>query len=259
MDKKSPGGKGAPYGDREVYRRSVAAPDLVSFRVTIKETDMLLLAETDLSGEAYDLTLTHRLALESYLADHPRFKASFTPVEAAPAAPPVVSRMADAAARAGVGPMAAVAGAMAECVGEGLRRRSATVIVENGGDIYLCSAAERTAGIYAGRGPGERSWGLRLEGSPRPRGVCTSSGVIGPSYSAGAARAATVVAWSASLADAAATALGNRLKRAADIQRALSWLETVEGVLGGVAIVGGTMGAWGDIKLVQWEPRGECR
>jgi ApbE superfamily uncharacterized protein (UPF0280 family) len=245
------------YANREIYRGVVSPTDLIPFRVIIRETDLMVLADRDLSREAYEITLRHRLALEDHLRRHPEFGESFAPLPEVPGEPGIVRLMREAAAAAGVGPMAAVAGAVAECVGGELRSLSATVIVENGGDLYLCSAKERVVGIYAGAGPGDFDLGLRLKGPVSPSGIATSSGVIGPSFSGGQARAATVVARSAALADAAATALGNRLRAAGDIQPALEWLAAIPGVTGAVAMLGKTLGAWGAVDLVQLNPEGK--
>ncbi len=239
------------YTDRNLYRRAIGSTDLVSFQVVIRETDLMVLADRDLTREVYASTLRHRLALEGYLREHPDFAASFAPLPAGEGDPGIVRLMALAAAAAGVGPMAAVAGAVAECVGEDMRGLCATVIIENGGDLYISSPQPRTVGLYAGDGPGEFHLGLRVDASMAPVGICTSSGVIGPSFSGGRARAATVVASSSALADAAATGLGNRLRNARDLEEALAWVGTVPGVSGAVAVVGKTFGAWGDLDLVQ--------
>jgi ApbE superfamily uncharacterized protein (UPF0280 family) len=84
-----------------------------------------------------------------------------------------------------------------------------------------------------------------------PAGVCTSSGTVGPSLSLGLADAAIILSHSAALADAAATAVGNIVKSADDIQQALERGKQIEGILGVVVIKGDRMGAWGDINLVR--------
>lgn len=145
--------------------------------------------------------------------------------------------------------MAAVAGAIAQAVGQALVPLSPEVIVENGGDIFLSLAAPVTVALLAGDSPLSLKVGLHLEADQTPLGVCTSSGTMGHSLSFGRADAACVVAADAALADAAATALGNRVKTAADIGPALEWLARVSGVRGGVVIIGDTLGAWGQVEL----------
>ncbi len=121
--------------------------------------------------------------------------------------------MAAAAQTAGVGPMAAVAGAIAECVGRELLEFSPEVIVENGGDIFLKVSHRRTVGIFAGDSPLTGRIGIQIEARDTPLGVCTSSGTVGHSLSFGRADAVVVLAPAAALADAAATAIGNRVSR----------------------------------------------
>jgi ApbE superfamily uncharacterized protein (UPF0280 family) len=143
--------------------------------------------------------------------------------------------------------MAAVAGAFSAYVGYDLLKYSNEVIVENGGDIFMKTDAERTVAIYAGSSPLSMKLGLVLE--PGPVSVCTSSGTVGPSLSFGHADAAAVVAADACLADACATRLGNELKSADDISRALDLIAEIPGVIGAVAVVGDKCGAVGDIRL----------
>ena len=69
--------------------------------------------------------------------------------------------------------------------------------------------------------------------------------------SLGLADAAIIVSNSAALADAAATAVGNLVRAEEDIQAALDFGQTIEGILGIVIIKGDRMGAWGEIDLVR--------
>jgi len=159
--------------------------------------------------------------------------------------------MVEAARACGVGPMAAVAGAVAEAVGRALLAENQQVIVENGGDIFLQTKTPRVAAIYAGASPLSGKVGVRISRVGQPLGVCTSSGTVGHSLSFGKADAAIVLAESAALADAAATALGNRVQTADDIDPALVWLRGIEGALGGAVVVGDKLGAWGEVELVR--------
>ncbi len=107
------------------------------------------------------------------------------------------------------------------------------------------------AGIFAGpSSPFTGRLGIRLSRLNEPLGLCTSSGTVGPSLSFGRADAAIVLASSAALADAAATALGNRLQTGDDIQRGLAFIRYVPGVLGAAAVVGDSFGAWGEVELI---------
>jgi len=231
------------------YRHAVQAPGLVPFEVRVAETDLQILASSELADEAERLVRAVRADLELYLASHPRFAESFVPVPADETASPIVVAMAAAGAAAGVGPMAAVAGAVAEAVARGLAALSPDVIVENGGDLYLMGTGDRIVGLWAGEG-GARGVGLRISGARQPVGVATSSGTIGPSVSLGRADTATVVAESGALADAVASAVGNRVRGLGDLEAALGVAKAVPGVLGAVVSIEGSVAAWGDIELV---------
>lgn len=225
--------------------------DLSSFRVTVKETDLLVLASTDLSERATAEVLNARAQIETYVAGHPEFQRSFEPVEVDPQAPTIIQKMASAAKLAGVGPFAAVAGAIAEAVGQALLRDTDEVIVENGGDIFAASRRDRIFGIYAGESPLTGTLGLRITAVQMPCGVCTSSGSVGPSISYGRADAAIVIAKSAVLADACATALGNVVKRAEDIAMGINFIKEIPGIDGAVVIVESNIGAWGNFEFVK--------
>lgn len=240
------------YHEERSYRRWLDT-DLVTFRVSVAQSDLQISAERDLTEEAEEALLAAREELEAYLARDPQFGKTLAPHTPLPDAPRLVAEMAEAARSCGVGPMAAVAGAVAEQVGRALLPHSPQVIVENGGDIFLQTARPRVAAIYAGASPITGRIGIRLHLVNEPLGLCTSSGTIGPSLSFGRADAAIVLAPSAALADAAATALGNRIQTADDIERALAFIKHLPCLLGAAVVVGENLGAWGEIELVRVE------
>ena len=231
----------------EVYRQAVASDDLVAARVRVKQTDMLVSAATDLGGRAHALVHRFRRDIEDYIVAHPNFATALSPLAPDPAAPPVVGAMMAAAGAAGVGPMAAVAGAIAQFVGTDLLSASRDVIVENGGDIFIRSEARREVLLLAEDSEFE---GLRIAvpPSPHPFGIGTSSGTAGPSLSFGRAHAVMAVAPSAVLADAAATAVANVVGGPADLADGVARARAI-GVEGIVVVAGGRMAAWGRIEL----------
>jgi uncharacterized protein len=187
--------------------------------------------------------------LEAYIAAHPEFLTTLAPWPEDPFAPPVVREMIAAAKAAGVGPMAAVAGALAERVGRALAPLSDEIIVENGGDLFLKVASPAIISLFAGQSPLSHRVGLKIAPELSPLGVCTSSGTVGPSLSFGRADAACILAPNAALADAAASGLGNRVADAGALASALEWAVSVPGLLGAVVIVGDKLGAWGRVEL----------
>ena len=232
------------------YRDRIVPKDLISFTITIEETDLLIFADRKLQKEADRAVLTYRRQLEKHISTFPEFARSLIPLPFQTEAPSLIREMLQAARLAQVGPMASVAGALAEQVGRDLLEQTRQVIVENGGDIFLSLSQAITVGIYAGSSPLSNKLAVKIPSTITPLGVCTSSGTVGHSLSFGRADAVTVIAHSTALADATATALGNRVKNAADIEQGLDAIQHIDGIAGALIIVEDHFGAWGDIEIV---------
>ena len=231
------------------YRHWIKDNNLVTFHATVGETDLFISAQNDLKEEALNAITAFRALLEQYIESHPSFLTSLEPLKVKADAPKIVKQMAEAAYKTGVGPMAAVAGAIAEGVGRELLKFSPEVIVENGGDIFLNIQKGRMVGIYAGDSPFTGGLVLEIDPEETPLGICTSSGTVGHSLSFGHADAVIVLAPSAALADAAATATGNLIKESDDIPRGIEFARDIVGLTGLIIIKGDKMGAWGQINL----------
>jgi ApbE superfamily uncharacterized protein (UPF0280 family) len=234
-----------------LYRHWVKSGDLISFNVTVKETDLFIRAKRNLKRKTLKEVLKYRTLLEKYIERHPEFLTALEPVQVGANAPKIVKVMAEAARMVSVGPMASVAGAMAESVGRELLPFSSEVIVENGGDIFLKIRERRMIGIYAGESPFTGKIAMEVRPEETPLGVCTSAGTIGHSFSYGKADACIVLSPSTPLADAAATAIGNLIKEAEDIHRGIEFARSVEGLKGVVIIKGDRIGVWGEVKISQ--------
>jgi uncharacterized protein len=223
----------------------------VSFKTRYRETDLWIRAQRSLEREAMEAVLNCRHQLEEYVAQHPDFLHSLAPLPADPFAPPLVGQMLHAAQEAGVGPMASVAGAIAQFVGLSLKPLTPSIIVENGGDCYLDLQEHTSVGVFAGpTSPFTGKIALRFTADRFPLGICTSSGTIGHSLSFGKADAVTVVARDAALADAAATALGNMVQTPRDIGKALDFVPSIPLIEGALIIVQDKMGIWGSLELI---------
>jgi len=233
------------------YRHWVKGKDLVSFNIVVKETDLRICAVRSLKRRALKLVLKYRKTLERYIERYPEFLTSLKPFPVGDDAPHIVKVMSDSAEKVGVGPMASVAGAIAEFVGTDLLAFSPEIIVENGGDIYLKSLKKRLIGIYAGKSPLTGKIGLEINGVDTPLGICTSSGTVGHSLSFGKADAVVVLSQSATLADAAATAIGNLIVQSDDIPKGIEFAKGIEGLTGLLIIIDDRMGVWGRVKVCQ--------
>lgn len=236
------------------YRGSHQGEDLVYFRVQVKQTDLYIGVKSesfapDLAHQIEQRVVRLRADLETYIASHPGFLSSLEPVKLLPGAPEIAGRMARASRLAGVGPMAAVAGAFAEEIGQ-LIADCPDVIVENGGDLFVKTTRERLVGVIAGLSPFSNRIAVRIKPEESPVGLCTSSGTVGPSLSLGRADAAIVKATSASLADAVATGTGNRVLSKDKLLEAVEYAKGIMGVTGVLVIKDDQMAAWGEIELV---------
>ena len=192
--------------------------------------------------------IRQRRILEDYIDRHPDFLHSFEPVELYTGAPEVAQRMVRAARLVGVGPMAAVAGAMAQCAGEaGLEAGAKEAIVENGGDIYLRAAEPVIIGLGTGTTDLSGRLAFSLQAHDTPISICSSSGKMGHSKSLGECDLATVVARDAALADAAATQAANLVRTVEDVNPALERIAAIEGIEGVMIIKNDRVGLAGQL------------
>ncbi len=238
-----------------IYRNAAGGLRLNSFTVKVKESDLWIAVSNaaysdTLPGKIEQLLFNQRGILEAYLAKRPYLKKTLEPCITGENVPALFKLMALAANRLGVGPMAAVAGAIAEVIGMHLCDISEEVVVENGGDVFIKAVNPLNVGIYAGNSPLSGKIAIKVKPEQTPLGICTSSGTVGPSLSFGKADAAVAVSPSVPLADAAATALGNRVKVASDLEPVLEYAQTIEGLTGALLIFQDRIAAWGDLELV---------
>jgi ApbE superfamily uncharacterized protein (UPF0280 family) len=231
------------------FYRNWVSSDLVNFTVREEETDIFISAEKNLKKEARESIRARRTEIIDYIKDNPRFEKSLEPLSRDEKAPKIVQAMLCAAEATNVGPMAAVAGAVSEFVGKALLKFTKEIILENGGDIFIKTNIERKISVYAGESSLSGKIGIKIRPGSLPIGVCTSSGTVGHSLSFGKADAACVVARDTALADACATATCNKVKNADDIEAALNFAKSIEGIIGAVVIYGDRVGSIGDIEL----------
>jgi ApbE superfamily uncharacterized protein (UPF0280 family) len=231
------------------YRDFDESERFCAFRVVVETTDLYVKAGRNLESQTLDLIRQGREQVQWAIARRPEFLTSLIPIDDQAKDSSLVKRMIDAGKRAGTGPMAAVAGAIAEFVGRGLMQFSSEVIVENGGDIFIKVNRPVVVGLFAGNSPLTGRLGIRVQPAPLPVGVCTSSATVGPSLSLGKADAATIISKDVALADALASALGNRVKSERDLKRSVEWAMSRPGVDGAMAILGDKMAVMGDLEL----------
>lgn len=221
---------------------------MIDYRLDCGESRLKVICDLDLREKALEKLIQVRGDIQAYISRDPFFRISYAPVKVKDNAPAIVLEMADASFKTDVGPMASVAGAIAECIGRFLLDNGARhVVVENGGDIFLAIAEAVTVGIHAGNSKWSGRIALNVRPEDTPIGVCTSSATVGHSISLGEADAVMVVAESTALADAAATAIGNRVKGKRGVERALSFGKRIKQIRGFLVIKGDRLAVCGSM------------
>lgn len=206
----------------------------------LRQTAVTIVADERYIPQAKRSIFESRNVLERFIEEDPFFRSTLEPYQEGREAPPLIRRMCDAARAAKVGPMAAVAGAVAEAAVEAMRTAgSVHALVDNGGDIAMMIDHEVDIGIYAGNSKFSQL-AFRFEPVDHIIGVCTSSATVGASISFGIADAAIVISDNVALADACASMLGNMVTSNDDelLVDAVTRLMRVDGVTGCSAIVG---------------------
>ena len=232
------------------YRNLIKVENLKKFVVKVKETDILVFAEKNLKKEIEEEVKKQREILERYIKIHPEFYFSFSPVEVE-SNEEIIKLMSLSSKLTKTGPMASVAGAIAEIIGRKFLPLSEEIFIENGGDIFLNLKNEVKIGIYAGKSPFSMKIGIKIK-KENPVGIATSSGTVGHSFSYGDADAVTVISNSSAFSDGAATYFGNLIKGKIDkelIEREINDFPFIEGML---IIREKELFVWGKIELIKF-------
>jgi len=231
-----------------------------SFTTGYKETDLWIGVDSDSYQEemktfCFGKIKTYRTELENYLATDPEYGLSLIPYQLNCYAPEIAFTMAKAAEKANVGPMAAVAGAFAQKLGNDLMDnfKINEIAIENGGDIFMHLINPIIMSIFAGNSPFSGKIGIEIPRETGSIGVCTSSGTVGPSLSFGKADAVMVACKDTALADSWATSLGNNVQTSEDIDVVLNFTKQIKEILSIVIICDGKVGIRGifDLKLIK--------
>lgn len=235
--------------EERYYREFVDENDLVNTNLVELESDLQIYTRQCLSEKHRSLLRRIRGDISDYIKKHPEFIKSLIPIDVLPGDPEIVRHMKVASKAAGVGPMAAIAGAVNQYFASAVEEDE--IIIENGGDLYIRSQRPRKVLIHAGESVLSDRFSLIIEDNEEGVGICTSSGKYGHSLSFGKSDAVVVVSKDTLLADSAATSLGNLVHSTEDIQKAIEFGRTIEGIDGIVIICDDAMGAWGSMKIVE--------
>ena len=239
------------YRERS-YRSRFSNDERRWFCVKFLESDLWIGVDSgsyraSMEADTYAMLVDLRRQMDAYLLMDPQYKTALTPYDAGLEAPNILKEMSRVSHKTGIGPMSAVAGAVAKKVAEFLGTKE--VIVENGGDIYAQACSDMDISVFAGQSPLSEKVGLHIPAADFPLGICTSSGTVGPSLSLGRADAVMIVCKDVMLADSYATAMANRIKSVNDLQPVIDRISAIPEILGAIAVKDDRMAITGQFEL----------
>lgn len=232
-----------------------------------KESDISIISDSKRAIlKAKESFYFHRRNLERYIAKDKDFLNSFSPIRVKTEFQ-IINIMAEVTEICDVGPMASVAGTLADLMCNSMKFQNADkkfdfspckiALVENGGEISIDSEKPITVALYAGENELNLNIGFLIRKEDCPIGIGTSSATIGHAISLGQADTATIFAKNAALADAAATKIGNLVK-GKDVEKSinigLDAIDDIDGVIGAFISRENKVGKTGKLpKLIKIE------
>jgi hypothetical protein len=238
------------------YRSQFNSDRFQSFEVKYLETDLWIgIDSASFKIEMKEIVLAKikelRTRLDEYILLEPFFKKSLKPFQPSDNAPIEAKEMATAAEKAGVGPMTSVAGLFAREVGETLLQNFSIdeMVIENGGDILLLLKNELVLSVFAGESPLSERIGLVIPAENSKLEICTSADTVGPSLSFGKADAVVVICEDVLLADAFATAFGNKVKSPNDVEKVINLSEKYPEILSMLIVCEDKVGIRGEYEI----------
>ena len=243
------------YRERS-YRSRFSNDERRWFCVKFLESDLWIGVDNgsysaSMEADTYAMLVDLRRSMDAYLLMDPQYKTTLTPYDAGLEAPEILKSMSGVSHKTGIGPMSAVAGAVALKVAGFLKSRYDVneVIVENGGDIYAQASTDMDISVFAGQSPLSEKIGLHIPAGSFPLGICTSSGTVGPSLSLGRADAVMIVCKDVMLADSYATAMANCIQSINDLQPVIDRISNTPDILGAIAVKDDRMAICGQFEL----------
>ncbi len=219
-----------------------------------KETAATIEADEEYLSLAEEAMLKAREQVEAYIAKDPYFKATFDPYPVRSDMGEVVKHMCNAAQKADVGPMAAVAGAISQAAVTAMVEAGCKhCLVDNGGDIAMRTNRTVTVGLYAGECT-PNYLAIEVPATKRMLGICTLLRHGRAVHIPGQGDLATVISEDVALSDACATKLGNLITEddLTLMDRSIREVLSIKGVKGALVMINGKLGMGGDVpRLVR--------
>lgn len=242
--------------EKRTYRSQFNTLRFSGFEVKYQETDVWIGIDPEsFKPEIKEFSLSKikelRKKLDDYIRTEPFFKKSLNPFQPGETAPAEAMEMAQAAAKAGIGPMSTVAGLFAREIGNEINQNFSVneLVIENGGDFFSLLKNDIVFSVFAGDSILSERIGLKITPETSPLGICTSAGTVGPSLSYGKADAVVVISEDVLVADAFATALGNKVKSPNDVEKVINQAEKHPEILSLLIICEDKIGVRGDYEI----------
>lgn len=222
---------------------------IVRTHFEVGQTALAIVCDGVFLDTVRDAVFRAREIVESKIAEDPFFGITYDPYPPKEGDDALIIRMCQASERAGVGPMAGVAGAVADhAVRAAAEAGCRHIVIENGGDISMLTDRPVHIGLFAGE-KGFEDLALEVGPTGRVCGICSSSGKIGPSVSFGSSGICTVFSEDTVLADCCATALGNMISSGTkeELAHSAETVCSIEGVDGCICVCNGSMSVCGTV------------
>ncbi|NCC63126.1 MAG: UPF0280 family protein [Spirochaetia bacterium] len=236
------------------YRYSMGSCRFSSFSLAIAESDVWIGFQGDAECDAIrkeTASFIRRLRSQILAYEDKAFLSSLVPLSPKKDVSEFLRGMFDAGKKAQVGPMASVAGSVAQEVGRHLKQvfSLSEIVVENGGDLYIDVLKPLSVKLFAPTSRFSGNISLIVDPQFCPLGLCTSSATFGHSMSFGKADAVMVACSDAALSDAYATAFCNKVQKKEDVQRVCEELVSKSEVLSSIIVLDDTLAVGGRLEV----------
>ena len=239
-----------------LYRKAMGSSRFSTITFAVGESDLWIgyapqtIDRKALATEGSRLLRKLRNEILNY--PDPSFLSSFVPLEEKGySSSSFIQGMLRCSKLSGTGPMASVAGAIAQEVGSRLKKQFSLdeIVVENGGDLYIDVLKSLPVTLFAGDNSLSGKVSLIVEPEHCPLGVCTSSAKVGHSHSFGKADAVMVACRDAALADAYATAFCNKVQKESDVQKLTEEMNSIEEILSALVLLDTKLALCGQLEV----------
>ncbi len=234
-------------GENHFYRPRTRVKN--NFTLKYRHCSIAVSSDADVEKECRENLPLIYGEVENRVLSDAVFAESLIPVNGNENDTPIIKQMIEAGKKAGTGPMAAVAGSIAEALFRSVKTPFNTLIIENGGDIFASSREDLICGLYTGSSFDK--FALKIKKSLLPCGISSSSAKIGHSLSFGKALLAVVISPSGALSDTFATALANSVQSEKDLENAVNFCAAGNRITGCAAIINDKIAFAGDIEFTE--------